>query len=774
MKKEGEEGGIPMTIEGVKLELIDDNPYQPRQTYHKQDVEDLAASIDIHGLLQVPPGRRHDGRVQLAFGHLRKRAFLKLAKKSPKKWATMPVDIRELNDEHMAMFALEENLRRRDITPIEVAWAVDKYLTIFTDNTEENLAQQLNMTQGNISNMRRVLRLPEQVLEKIEQGRINFTMGRELLVFQGVVAGKTSRWSSKEGGMIATPKDGKYLMLEAIRGIKTEGQWYGEPCTVAGLQKCIHSVARQELSALEKEHCGYGREPMFDTRAAGCLKCEHMIRTHPTKNTAAHWCTDIDCWDKRQKERRDLAAAQARAKMKESVLQKVAAVEEKRQAVDHPGLVNDEQFEKIHASYSADRISEGQPVRKPFEFEGKLYTSVGNVTEPGIESREEAYQLLAREEFTGEVRTYLAPDGQESEEYYESLRSDPLGFYHGMLVKRGKTDYVLVGPPITFVANPKDISQEISEAEQPLEAVLTEEQLNAYEEDLYEAEEQAEAERGRIESAKALPDNHPCHGCLNIKLCDRSNFYAIEDGFACDQRVDKETAAELKEKATVKIPPELRALVEEKAGTRAQVLDLHELRLGGYRWGDLKQGYNLLDNVLDRIDNPDGCLEQCTQGFHYAFDSERGDGSVSYVCTNSKCLSKKKAAFTRARNAQGQEKKKAESKAIDQAVEASTGLDKPRMKLVILAQMSGSHIAYGYGAQATPYQWWIEKLGLKVEDYKKLVEPIFEALDKLAEEDIVKLIVEFMLFELRYIGEVEGYQIKTTMALNWMGIAVNV
>ncbi|MBA7709374.1 hypothetical protein ES703_118291 [subsurface metagenome] len=379
--------------------------------------------------------------------------------------------------------------------------------------------------------------------------------------------------------------------------------------------------------------------------------------------------------------------------------------------------------------------------------------------------------MLAREEFTGEVRTYLAPDGQESEEYYESLRSDPLGFYHGMLVKRGKTDYVLVGPPITFVAEPKDISQEISKAEQPLEAVLTEEQIDAYEEEISEEQERAEEERGRIAAARALPDNYPCHGCLNVKLCDRSNFYAIEDGFACDQRVDKETAAELKERATVKLPPELRALVEEKAGTRAQVLDLHELRIGGYR-GVLTQGFNLLDNVLDSIDNPDGCLEQCTQGFHYAFDSERGDGSVAYVCTNSKCLSKKKAAFTRARNAQGQEKKKAEAKAIDQAVQASTGLDKPRMKLVILAQMSGSHIAYGYGAQATPYQWWKEKLGLQGEDYKKPVEPIFEALDKLAEEDIAKLIVEFMLFELRYTGEVERYQIKTTMALNWMGVGV--
>jgi ParB/RepB/Spo0J family partition protein len=301
-----------MTIESVKLDLIGDNPYQPRHTYHKQDIDDLAASIKINGLLQVPVARRVDGKMQLGFGHLRKRAFLKLAKENPKQWGTMPLDIRDLTDKQLAAFALEENIKRRDITPIEVARAIDNYLTVFTDSTEQDLAKTLNMSQGNISNMRRVLKLPDEVLEKIDLGRINFTMGRELLVFQGV------------------PNE-KDLMLEAIRGLRTENKPYGEPNTVEGLQKSINGVARSRTHALESGGSYYGRDPLFDTRAAGCLKCQHMILTHPTKSQASHFCTNVECWEKHQKEHKDKAATEARAKMTEDVLQKVAAVEIKRQ-----------------------------------------------------------------------------------------------------------------------------------------------------------------------------------------------------------------------------------------------------------------------------------------------------------------------------------------------------------------------------------------------------------------------------------------------------------
>ena len=612
-----------MTIEMVSVVLIEDNPYQSRQVYHKKDIDDLAESIRTHGLLQPPLARRKDdGGVELAFGQLRKRAFMKLAKDDSERWGKMPLDIQEITDERMAMLSLEENLKRHDITPIEVARAVDKFLESFPETTEEVLAKQLNMTQGNVSNMRRVLRLPEEVLEKINEGRINFTMGRELLVFQELT-------------------NAKDLMLEAIRGLKTESRAYGHPNTVEGIQKCIFQVARSHLWALERG-ITYTREPLFDTREAGCLQCQHMIRTHPTQSQVAHWCTNQGCWEQKQQQHKDRVATEAKAKMTADVLQKVAAVEGKRQ--------------------------------------------------------------------------------------------------------KGE-----------------DISEEIIEAEAPSEGILVAAEIEAIEEYIVAADEE---ERARIEQVKSLPPDYPCHGCLNVKRCDRATVVALEGGgFSCENRVTKETAGELRQKATVQIPPELEALVKEKAGTRAEVLDLRELRIG--RWGELKQGYAVLSHELARIADPDECLERCTQGFHYAFDSDLGTGEVEYVCSNPKCLAKKKGAFTRAKNAEGQAKKRAETAAIKKAVQETTILDRPRMKLIMLAQVEGDHIS-GYG-RSSPMAWLGEKLGTRGSSNQ-----VMEAVDKLSDEEMAKLVVEFMLEMLRYKGELENYRIETTEPLNWMGIGVTV
>lgn len=646
-----------MTIENVPLELIDDNPYQPRSVYHNKDVADIAKSIEIHGLLQVPPGRRHDGRVELGFGHLRKQAFIKLAKEDPKKWGTMPVDVRELTDEQMALFALEENIKRSDITPIEVARAVEKYLVTFTDTTEQELAERLNMTQPNISNMRRVLRLPAKILEKVDEGRINFTMARELIIFHGLNMGEYGEWDRKQNEYVKKPKDGEFLMLSAIKNIRTEGSLhqYGEPCTVDGIKRAIHCVARIHMKSLEKEttyvYTAHNK-PLFDTRGASCLKCPKMIRTNETKTQVVHWCTDSECWERHQKEHRDQVAAEAKEKMKADVLQKLAAVEAQRQ-------------------------------------------------EGG------------------------------------------------------------------------DISQEISSISYYADDVLTDEQLEAYAEAIDVEMEEREEEHQRVESAKHLPENYPCHGCINVARCDRTSVHALDGGgLACESRVTRETQEEVREKATVNIPDELRALIEEKAGTRAQILDLNELRLGAY-YGDLKQGYNLLDRVLDKVLDSAECLERCTQGFHYAFDSRQSDGSVSYVCTNSKCLSKKKAAYTRARNAQGQARKKAEAEAIKRAVAETTSLDRARMKLIVHAQLEGRHSEGRSYSSFSSRQWWNEAVGLgKKELWDVKEEQIYKALDKLSEEELAKLIVEFMLASLTYPGEVEAYRIQTTQALNWMGIGV--
>jgi hypothetical protein len=96
----------------------------------------------------------------------------------------------------------------------------------------------------------------------------------------------------------------------------------------------------------------------------------------------------------------------------------------------------------IAASYSADRIGLGEPLRKPFEWKGSLWVCVGR-----SDQKAEAYRITHPQAFNGEPLSYRAKvaDG-------DAARSDPSGFYHGMAVRHGGKTHVLCGPPAVFVA----------------------------------------------------------------------------------------------------------------------------------------------------------------------------------------------------------------------------------------------------------------------------------------------------------------------------------
>ncbi|PKP94447.1 MAG: hypothetical protein CVT75_04335 [Alphaproteobacteria bacterium HGW-Alphaproteobacteria-14] len=96
----------------------------------------------------------------------------------------------------------------------------------------------------------------------------------------------------------------------------------------------------------------------------------------------------------------------------------------------------------IRASYSADRIGMGQPIRKPFRYAGELWVCVG--TGP---SGAEAYRLVDPSVFGSTTRTYAerCRDGDRA-------RGDPAGFYGGIIVRHAGRELVMAGPPVTFVA----------------------------------------------------------------------------------------------------------------------------------------------------------------------------------------------------------------------------------------------------------------------------------------------------------------------------------
>lgn len=99
----------------------------------------------------------------------------------------------------------------------------------------------------------------------------------------------------------------------------------------------------------------------------------------------------------------------------------------------------------ISASYSADRIGMGQPIKKPFAWRGGLWVCVGTFGRRGHLSAE-AYRLIHPDAFNGVPVTY-----REKTQNSDAARADVNGFYHGMTVSHAGQRFVLTGPPVTFI-----------------------------------------------------------------------------------------------------------------------------------------------------------------------------------------------------------------------------------------------------------------------------------------------------------------------------------
>lgn len=701
-----------MPVEQVPLELIDDNPYNPRKHYSQNKVKEMATSLLEHGLRQVPEGRRVDGRVQLAYGHMRLRGFHSNQKKEVAMWDKMPVNILDISDQDMFHWAMEENLRRTDITPIEVARCIQTYSDLFPKVTEKELGKRHGMTEANVSNMKRVLRLPQKMLDKIDEEIITFTQGRELLIFDGL-------------------PDAETYMSEAVNGLKRGDKQFGEPNTVEGLQKSIHSVAKNHFPPLDKEWEGYRYTLVFDTREAGCLKCDKMLITHYTKSQAAHFCSDEKCWQGEQDAHKKLAAETARRKMETEVLARAAEEltaaklkedfsQEKLQAAVPADIYAD-----VTASYSGDIIAgKTSRVKLPFQYWGKRYVNTGDaVPGPG----KECYQLVPREEYKGDVRTYIVPPGREYEEYYQSLRNDPQGFYDGMLVKHGKADCVLVGPPAIFLP----------------------------------------AEKKKVGAGEIIHAFHTNDTATIEKALE-------EQSDQRDHQLDarKEAAAAEKE-AEKEIPPGILQRAREAAGTRAEILDLVDISTGTDYYRQTKQGFVLLED-MSIIDDPDECLKRCTKGFHYAFDSKARVTREIFVCSDVNCLARKKGAFTRKKNASNRALKNAEHRAIQDAVEASSTNLKGLLLLIIYGQLKGSHVStYLYSHAKLPHIWIWDKLSAGTKEGERKEEALYSKLKKIEEGELRRLAAEMMFYYLTDTGDIAGRQVKTKVPLALLDINVD-
>lgn len=159
----------------VPVNHIRKNPHQPRKEFDEERLEELGSSIKKHGLIQ-PITVRYIGekRFELISGERRLRAAKLAGVKE------IPAYIREADDEQSMAFALIENIQREELNPLEVALGYKRLLEEF-DYTQSEVAERVGKNRTTVTNMLRLLSLPDFIQSALKSNQISMGHARALI-----------------------------------------------------------------------------------------------------------------------------------------------------------------------------------------------------------------------------------------------------------------------------------------------------------------------------------------------------------------------------------------------------------------------------------------------------------------------------------------------------------------------------------------------------------------------------------------------------------------
>lgn len=176
----------------IAVELIERNPFQPRQDFAEDGIAELAESIRRHGILQAVLVRPQNGGFQLIAGERR----LIAAKRA--ELTTIPCRVLELEDKQVCAVAIEENLKRKDLNVLEKAQAFQEYLDRFESSVEE-LAEVLGLNRSTVTNVIRLLELADPVKKSLREEKISAGAARAMLTLEQNDQAALCKEAVKEG-----------------------------------------------------------------------------------------------------------------------------------------------------------------------------------------------------------------------------------------------------------------------------------------------------------------------------------------------------------------------------------------------------------------------------------------------------------------------------------------------------------------------------------------------------------------------------------------------
>lgn len=165
----------------IPVSRIRPNPFQPRKSFNPEELADLEASLASSGLLQPIAVRRMGDAFELIAGERRLRAATNLG------WTEIPALIKDLDDHSSLVMALVENLQRSDLNPIDEARGYQRLVDEF-GFTHQQIADSTAKDRVTISNLMRVLTLPEAVIQLVADGQLSTGHAKALASLPGPAA----------------------------------------------------------------------------------------------------------------------------------------------------------------------------------------------------------------------------------------------------------------------------------------------------------------------------------------------------------------------------------------------------------------------------------------------------------------------------------------------------------------------------------------------------------------------------------------------------------
>ncbi|KGB27913.1 chromosome partitioning protein ParB [Candidatus Liberibacter solanacearum] len=160
----------------ISIHSIVPNPHNPRDCFDSEELEELSKSILSHGILQPIIVRAVDnGLYKIIAGERRFRA----AKKAS--LSKIPVIIRDIDDKHSLEIAIVENVQRKDLNPLEEALGYEQLISEY-GYTQNDLGSIIGKSRSHISNILRILKLPDSVKGMILKGKLSLGHARALIL----------------------------------------------------------------------------------------------------------------------------------------------------------------------------------------------------------------------------------------------------------------------------------------------------------------------------------------------------------------------------------------------------------------------------------------------------------------------------------------------------------------------------------------------------------------------------------------------------------------